>query len=184
MQHALGSQFHVANFGQRLTAVSRKEHLDMKTISFWWSYKITPLLSRAWDILVLMFGTNDVGSFSGCSLPCTKWGSQQRTCLKQWREELRPRGLEGCRTNSSCAFVSDYTAFIQRLINSNLQHNASTPLVLLATPPPILFECSRGLNGTLSSVLSPLVQHIADTNRLPPPIDLSTEGFWELQRKE
>ena len=174
LQHLLnqntstGAKVEVTVFGHRLATVGRRSGA-----SFWSTPEYSYFLHGIHDVVVLMFGTNDASWYSGCSMPCTKSVLLHRKCMNDWREEWRPMGLEGCRVSTNCSFVLDYSSLIDASLRTHKRMNAPPPLILLVTPPPVLFSCATGINGSLANSLLPeLVERVAKANDLPPAIHL------------
>ena len=138
--------FVVSNFGAGGATVQKHT-----TNPYWTRDQFKQFMNGTWDVVVIMLGTNDAHEQPDV-----------------WPDECDAPDA----TAAGCSFMADYEALISAIKSRTI---GQTPLVAVATPPPLMREGAYQMNQTVINDLLPaLVPRIATASGLPEPIDVYT----------
>ena len=147
------SRVHPDQLKMRAPVRASKEH---DRLSYWESPQLKALLAqpKGWDVVVSMFGTNDVSS-----------AGSNRGCRHQ-KGNATARAHQLAHT---CPFVRDYRALVERTKAAG--RSGKPPTILLVVPPPAVYDACGIDQALVTSLLPDLVRATALVTKLPPPID-------------
>jgi lysophospholipase L1-like esterase len=112
---------------------------------YWKTKQYTTLMSKAWDIVAIMLGTND--AHNTCSAPSARPG-----CSSDWNTDC---GGPNNTSLENCRFADDFASMVKLL--------KGAPKVYVMVPPPLMesnpgFPTMQTTINTLYPKLVPMMQ--------------------------
>lgn len=169
LQLPVGSAVNLGVAGARVQRPAAKQRHSSKQTAFadkLPSYWDTAEFSKAllehatgWDVIVSLFGTNDVVGGTVVVDGCTKRPPQEAS-----NATAVAYGLV-----RSCPFVRDYVALIERMKTAT--RAGTSPIITLVIPPPVPYDNCGVDQAAVSAHLPVLVRSVALVAGLAPPID-------------
>ena len=139
LQAMLGPSYVVEEHAIRLSSALTGEHTHCRS---WAPRCMRGIRSRAWDVYVVMLGTNDVIS-RRCDATAPK-------CVPEFSAASGDPCRHGAQTNES-PVRSPYEASLLSLIAAfhanNRAHKSQEPRILLVVPPPLLANIGNHTPG-------------------------------------
>ena len=137
-------KYKVTNLGN-----SGKMMLKNSSAPYWKTSQFQTLISKEWDVVILMLGTND--AHNTCNAPSSRPG-----CSSNWDTDC---GGPNHTSLTNCQFAEDFTSMVKLLKGTT----PAGPKVYVMIPPPLMasnpgFPTMQITINTLFPKLIPLMQ--------------------------
>ena len=191
LQSELGPHINVsiANLGVNGAKVQRPiAGTRSQRPSFWSSPHFEALKAASWDLVLLLFGTNDVRADALLPVGDRLSSRAARACsnISYVRQLLAlntlrlPRSPHAIQAAPCVRFVRDYGALIDQIRRSQ----QPPPQTFLIVPPHAVFDWACDVDTpALTGLVPSLLRLVAELSGLPPPIDIQPALLKEEQEQ-